>query len=118
MEVGAPASGIEVALGANALTPRHKDLEAGIWARGSFPPAALLVYLVWAGTASWGACANGPDLISVELAFLAFDTRSHSDSMRHSGDGRTALSNGAIFHVTIGEPFFQTPAVPPSSGRF
>jgi hypothetical protein len=52
MEVGAPASGIEVALGANALTPRHEDLEAGIWARGSFPPAALVVYLVWAGAAS------------------------------------------------------------------
>jgi hypothetical protein len=52
MEVGAPASGIEVALGANALTPRHEDLEAGIWARGSFPPAAPVVYLVWAGTAA------------------------------------------------------------------
>ena len=33
MEVGAPASGIEDALGVNALTPRHADLEAGIWAR-------------------------------------------------------------------------------------
>jgi hypothetical protein len=33
MEVGAPASGIEFASGAKALTPRHDDLEAGIWAR-------------------------------------------------------------------------------------
>ena len=33
---------------AKALTPRHKDLEAGIWARGSFPPAAHVVYAKWA----------------------------------------------------------------------
>ena len=33
MEVGAPASGIEFAQSADALTPRHDDLEAGIWAR-------------------------------------------------------------------------------------
>ena len=32
-EVGAPASGIEFAPSANALTPRHEDLDAGIWAR-------------------------------------------------------------------------------------
>jgi hypothetical protein len=32
MEVGAPAGGIELRNGANALTPRHGDLEAGIWA--------------------------------------------------------------------------------------
>jgi hypothetical protein len=50
MEIGAPGSGIEIALGADALTPRHGDLETGIWARGSFPPAPLLVYFVWSGT--------------------------------------------------------------------
>jgi hypothetical protein len=33
MEVGAPARGIRFAHGAIALTPRHEDLEAGIWAR-------------------------------------------------------------------------------------
>ena len=33
MEVGAPACGIEFALGAIALTPRYEDLDAGIWAR-------------------------------------------------------------------------------------
>jgi hypothetical protein len=38
MEVGAPASGIEVASDAKALTPRCDDLITGIWARGSFPP--------------------------------------------------------------------------------
>ena len=32
-EVGAPASGIEFAHGADALTPRYEDLEAGTWAR-------------------------------------------------------------------------------------
>lgn len=40
MEVGAPASGIEVASSAKALTPRRKDLEAGTWAETSFPHAA------------------------------------------------------------------------------
>jgi hypothetical protein len=55
MEVGAPASGMEVALGANALTPQHEALEAGIWARGSFSPAASVVYLVWAGMAECGS---------------------------------------------------------------
>ena len=44
MEVGAPASGITVATSANALTPRHENLNAGTWARGSFPPAALSMY--------------------------------------------------------------------------
>jgi hypothetical protein len=44
MEVGAPASGIGVARGANALTPRRDDLEAGTWARGSFPPRQRVVY--------------------------------------------------------------------------
>jgi len=44
MEVGAPASGIEFASSAKARTPRHEDLEAGIWARGSFPPAASVAY--------------------------------------------------------------------------
>ena len=44
MEVGAPASGIEFAYSADALTPRHDDRAAGIWARVSFAPAALLVY--------------------------------------------------------------------------
>jgi len=48
MEVGAPASGIEFAQGAMALTPRCDDLETGIWARGSFPPTALVVYPVLA----------------------------------------------------------------------
>jgi hypothetical protein len=33
MEVGAPASGIVFALGADALTPRYEDLDAGIWTR-------------------------------------------------------------------------------------
>ena len=33
---------------AKALTPRHDDLEAGIWARGSFPPAAFAVYAITA----------------------------------------------------------------------
>jgi hypothetical protein len=32
MEVGAPANGIVLALGANALTPRRKDLDA--WGLG------------------------------------------------------------------------------------
>jgi hypothetical protein len=44
MEVGAPVKWIQLALGANALTPRHDHLKAGFWARGSFPPTALLVY--------------------------------------------------------------------------
>src|SRR5262245_31201953 len=43
---------MEVALGANALTPRHEDLDAGVWARGSFPPASPVMYLAWASTAS------------------------------------------------------------------
>jgi hypothetical protein len=43
MEVGAPASGIVFAPGAKALTPRCDDLDTGIWARGSFPAAALIV---------------------------------------------------------------------------
>ena len=51
MEVGAPARGIEVAHRANALTPRYVDLETGIWARGSFPPAALAVYAFRAAVA-------------------------------------------------------------------
>jgi hypothetical protein len=33
MEVGAPACGIEFARGADALTPRSEDLDAGFWAR-------------------------------------------------------------------------------------
>jgi hypothetical protein len=37
MEVGAPASGIEFAQGAIALTPRHDDLETGIWAGDPSP---------------------------------------------------------------------------------
>ena len=32
-EVGAPASGIVLALDAKARTPRHEDLQAGTWAR-------------------------------------------------------------------------------------
>ena len=32
-EVGAPASGMEFASSADALTPRYEDLEAGTWAR-------------------------------------------------------------------------------------
>jgi len=51
MEVGAPASGIEFASSAKARTPRHEDLEAGIWARGSFPPAASVAYPK--GAAGW-----------------------------------------------------------------
>src|SRR5205823_4068528 len=34
-EVGAPASRISLALGANVQTPRHDDLRAGTWTRGS-----------------------------------------------------------------------------------
>ena len=52
MEVGAPASGIVFASDAKALTPRHEDLEAGIRARGSFPPAAPVVYAVQAAGCS------------------------------------------------------------------
>src|SRR5262245_8179018 len=38
MEVGAPASGIEIAPSANALTPRHEDLNLGTRARGPSLP--------------------------------------------------------------------------------
>jgi hypothetical protein len=50
MKVGAPASGIEVVHSMDALTPRHEDLKAGIWARGSFPPAAPVLYAITAAT--------------------------------------------------------------------
>ena len=41
MEIGAPASGIGVALGANALTPRHGHLKAGTWARDPSLPRQI-----------------------------------------------------------------------------
>jgi hypothetical protein len=77
MEVGAPASGIEVAHGANALTPRHGDLEAGIWARGSFPPAAPVVYLVWARTAALRhlrSTARTSTLLNKHFSLVFLDT--------------------------------------------
>ena len=46
MEVGTPASGIEVALSANALMPRHGHLESRYLGPRSIPPTAPLSYLL------------------------------------------------------------------------
>ena len=40
---GAAASRIQLALGANALTPRHQDLQAGTWARDLTTTAMAMV---------------------------------------------------------------------------
>jgi hypothetical protein len=67
-EVGAPASRIGVALGANALTPRGYDLIPGTWARD-------LTTTAWAMITSQGPLVEVKVLFPTAVVFAYFFSR-------------------------------------------